>query len=415
MRPALYDGGRQVFPCESSSHNDATQIQWRKSRSVHEKDRYMGLIGGDYNGFVMIVSVTVTILVATVGRRALRFERLLSSAAVEITEDSSVAPTSAVRRTTIRWIVTCLVAWIGVAIVVDWGLIFGTEQLARQAVPMIAFTFACVTLCLAVFLLRRLRPARLRARRQGKTGIDADVSPGGKRSLSLALIGIASLIGGFGLMIAFGDFGRLGQPDVATTVAIVVNVYVFVVVELVALGAGIGSRRTVSGKLGMLASGVLLLLLGVPMVVGIVDSMLERQSDESSCPWFQAPIGITALVLLVLATRRFAEFERSLRGADDRPVAPGPAGRRGEMTTGRLMAITAGVALILGLFRAILSLDDDLPWLFAWGFLVINLLVSLAMFGVALLLDQRLRRALDRVRMPINDLDIARPLERSPQ
>jgi hypothetical protein len=232
------------------------------------------MVGGNFSTIVAAVLVTILVFLAIAARRAAVFERGLSHIADDAAAVSAPSLTARGRPATIRWILG-VVAWIALILVVDWALIFVPRTFADNALLWTNLGVALASLGLAIHLSGRLRPARLLARRSGTIPRDVDTASRGRISLGLAVAGIVLLVGGLILILVFGDLGRMGQVPTREGYLIFLCIGLFLILEWVSLGSGIASRGTAMGIAGMVLSGVLLLLLGLPILLWLLFSVLE--------------------------------------------------------------------------------------------------------------------------------------------
>jgi hypothetical protein len=365
------------------------------------------MVGGDISAIVVAVSVTIVVFLAISARRAVVFARSLSPIADDAVAVSAPAPTARGRQATIRWVMGAI-AWIALILVVDWALIFAPRPFVHEALLWTNLGVAVAALSLAILLSRRLSQGRLLAKRYGTTTVDVDTVSRGRISLVLSLAGIILLVGGLLLILVFGDLGRFGGavPKKAGY-EIFLCILLCLIVELVAFGSGIASRGRATGIAGLVISGVLLLLVGLPTVLWFIGSAEDFTEPITGpilelCPFV---VSVTTLVFLALAARRVAGFERSLRVMSDEGdtafSASAPTGLRRGVTIVRLMSVIAGAALTLGLFRILLDSDPDLRWFTDGGFLLVYLSVALPTLGFAVLLSQRTKNHRQMFRLAV--------------
>jgi hypothetical protein len=350
------------------------------------------MVGGDISAIVVAVSVTILAFVAIACRRAVVFERSVSATADDAAALSEPGPKARGRHATIRWVIG-VIAWMALILIVDWALIFAPRTVAHEALLWANLGVSLATLGLAILLGRRLMPARLLVKRHGATTMDVDTASRGRISLGLSLAGIVIPVGGLILIVVFVGInlgGTRGPNPVIADYGIFLCILVFAILELLALGAGIASRRTATGIAGLLISGVLVLLSSVSVFVLLSDAVEEGYDTGPILKLCPIVISAATLVFLSIATRRVAVFERT-RGVISATAssASGPAARNGRMTTGRLMGGVLGTVLALGLFAVPLYSDPDLHWFTEGGFLLVYLGVALPTLGFAILLSQR--------------------------
>jgi hypothetical protein len=156
---------------------------------------------------------------------------------------------------------------------VEWALIFAPRPFVHEALWWTNLGVAVAALGLAILLSRRLSPARLLTKRYGTTTVDVDTASRGRISLGLSLAGIILLVGGLLLILVFGDLGRMGQVPKREGYGNFLCILLFLILELVAFGSGIASRGRATGIAGLVISGVLLLLLGLPIVLWLIGSV----------------------------------------------------------------------------------------------------------------------------------------------
>jgi hypothetical protein len=366
----------------------------------------MGTLGGNFAAVAASVSVTSLAVLAIASRRAAVFERSLAPIAGGAVAESTPGLTTRDRTALIRWS-KAVIGYVAVIVVVNLSLILMPLWFAYRVLLWPNSVVSLAALVLAIRLCRRLRPPRLLARLSGNTASLVDTTSQGRVSLRLAVAGLILPVSGLLLIFVFGKIvGResIILPRREGFGALLCFLLCFAL-ELAAFGSGITARRTAKGKVGLVISSVVLLLISVMTVLFMLDDAPEafiwtatdripkEIADDQILAKCPVIFSASSLVFLSITTRRLTRFMRPPRVIAG-PVPPaladsGPTGWRG-VTTARMMRVIAVIALALGLFRALFS-DPDMPWWDAVGFVQVDLFVAIPTLAFAIVLCQKLQ------------------------